>query len=474
MELKKLFRKREKKKGNDALLSKHIYSSRQKDVETLKAGVLAQKALEVTKHILTLFGPRPSGSESCLKAAEKIKDLFSRYCDITTQQDFIHHGDGYISWIGQMPYVYLLVIILLFFGFPVTAGLIYVFFAFMVIRQFILYRPISWMEKRFKGKKGRNVHGIIEPEEEVTHTVLFSAHHDSAPISTFSRASKKDYVIKVLFPFGLFFMVGILSFVQLFVEIFTGRLFAIGFPPVGSVVFLVIFLVCFPLLLPLKKFFSDEFSPGAGDNLASVAMEIELARFFHWRKENGKALKHTRVIFASFDGEEEGLRGSRAWFDKYSSLLKHGLQLNFDCLYDSSELIFLDTDINGTQQLSVKFAGKCKQIAQAMGYKVKTGPLPMFCGGTDAAEGYRAGIEACTLMGVSCEGRSHQYYHTEEDTLDKIDIHALEKAISLSIRLCQIVDEGRFDEEEIILDAKTDEDEVSFPELDIHKLTKKD
>jgi len=471
MRFKNPFRKADKEKEVDPLLTKKHYSSHQKDVETLKAGVLAKRAIEVAGQIIDTFGPRPTGSESCLLAADTLEKSFATYCDFTAHQDFNHHGRAYTAWLSFIPFVYLVDLILLLFGLPITALLVYGFFIYAVIREFILYKPIPFIEKQFKSKKGRNVHGVIEPEGVVKHTIMFSSHHDSAHISSFNKEGKRAYFTKVALPFGLFAISGLVTVVQLIVEIGSGRIIGIGLPPVTSVVFLIILLLCFPFLLPLKKFMKDEASVGAGDNLIAATMSVELSRYFKWQAHNGKALQHTRLIFASFDCEEEGLRGSRAWFDKNSSLIEDGIQLNFDCLYDANKFMFINSDINGTQPLSVSMASKCMSLTESMGYSVKSGPLPMFCGGTDAAEGFRAGLQACSLMAVSFSGNDPQYYHTDEDTIDKIDEKAVEKAISLSIKLCHTVDNERFEEKEILLDRE--EEEAENPEINFSKLTKK-
>ena len=55
-------------------------------------------------------------------------------------------------------------------------------------------------------------------------------------------------------------------------------------------------------------FASKKGTPGAGDNMIASQMAITIGRYF-----KDHPLSHTRIVMASFDAEEEGLRGARAF-----------------------------------------------------------------------------------------------------------------------------------------------------------------
>ncbi len=67
-------------------------------------------------------------------------------------------------------------------------------------------------------------------------------------------------------------------------------------------------------------FASNKRTSGAGNNFIASTMALEIGRYY-----SQNTLKHTRIIIASFDAEEEGLRGSRAFAKKYKGLLNEYL-----------------------------------------------------------------------------------------------------------------------------------------------------
>ena len=75
---------------------------------------------------------------------------------------------------------------------------------------------------------------------------------------------------------------------------------------------------------------------------------------FAQQKKNGQGLKYTRVVVASWDAEEAGLRGARAYLKAYLPELEAVKTYNFnlECMYDYKELGFLTSDLNAFVQLS--------------------------------------------------------------------------------------------------------------------------
>jgi hypothetical protein len=194
--------------------------------------------------------------------------------------------------------------------------------------------------------------------------------------------------------------------------------------------------------------YEKEGSPGAGDNLVSVGMTVQLARYFHWRKDCGKPLSHTRLVFCSFDGEEAALQGSRHWFSTMASAFIDPVVLNFDSVYYGDKITFLEKDVNGTQPLDASLARRCTEIAHAMGYESRSESIPRLWGGTDAAEASRCGISATTLTAVAWDDRSKpSVQHTRNDTVEAVEPGALERALSIAIKLTDMIDGNRLWEE---------------------------
>lgn len=464
---KTLFAKKTKK--TDLIEENQTISTRRVPLETLKAKRLAEVAIEECKELIDNLGPRITGSSSCLETASSLEEKLRNYCDFTSKQKFSHKGKAFAFWIKLLPYVYLVGLILLLFGLPITATLVYFLFGYYVYREFIKYKPLG--EKYFKSTPGCNVHGVIEPLDEVKQTIIFTSHHDSAPIPSYSKGNIKEHFIKVTLPLILFGASAFCLVVQLIVELVSHRFFAIGFPPISSIVFIILLMMSSVFVFPIQKYFSEKGSVGAGDNLISCTTLVQIARYFRWKKENNKPLKNTRLIFCSFDAEEVGLRGSRVWFDKHQALLVNAMQINFDCLYSSKNLVFIENDINGTQKLSRALAERGVKLATSMGYNAKMDELPFLSGGTDAAEGFRLGLEAITIMAIDFNHLGDSFFHTERDTVDNIEVKAIEQAISIAIKLASITDSDGFEDEEPVIQNEEVKEEMPF--LSFNKLTRK-
>ncbi len=438
-----IFRKR--KKIAPPLVSEESEQKRPR-LDTLKAGRLAQLALDLTSSLIETFGPRVAGTKESRGCAAVIEEHLKKYCSTTKYQEFTLHGRAYTLWLKIMVVAYPAVLTFLWFGLPLLGTLSYLLFCSYVFLEFLAFKPFG--EKYTPSSLGANSHGCIEPELEVLHTVVFSGHHDSARLYRYNKLDRRAYFKKVLAPFFLFALLGFSSVVQLITEIVSLRLFAVNLPPLANFILNFLLTLGIPLLLPLKDFVLEEGSPGAGDNLVSSCMGVELARFFDWKRKCGQPLQHTRLVFCSFDGEEVGLRGSRHWFDQNLGLLEDPIHLNFDSPYYEDELTFLERDVNGLQPLSSKLARRCVHIAQGMGYKAQSAAIPILAGGTDAASAARCGIDATTLTAVAWDDRSKPaVYHTPDDTVSAIESKTVEHALSIAIRLVELVDKDELYQE---------------------------
>ncbi|MFA6839681.1 MAG: M28 family peptidase [Sphaerochaetaceae bacterium] len=415
-------------------------------MESLKAGKLARFALDRTSRLISEFGPREAGSAAAEGCARKLREELARFCDTSETQSFRMHPAAFYGWLKIAVIVYPVMLLFLWLGLPFLATVAGALLLFLVFREFIGYRP--WFERYYPTKDGTNVHGILEPAKEVRQTVIFSGHHDSARLYRYNKLDKRTYLLKVGAPIIAIGIACAVAPLQLLVQLFSGTILRIGLPPIPFIVILSALTVAFPLILPLWRFLSPSVSPGAGDNLISSSMSVELARFYASRRHQESPLQHTRLVFASFDAEEVGLRGSRRWFSDNARLYDDpdvvGWHFNFDCPYYADELTFLVRDVNSTVRLSQQMATGCVEIAKAMGYKAKSQPLPFLAGGTDAAEGARAGLHAVTLTAIPWDDTSRPaVYHTPEDLPQAIEPAAVEEALSIAIKFVDLLDAGK-------------------------------
>jgi len=423
-------------------------------IERLKAGRLAGMALSLTRALLEQFGPRLSGSEACLQAAAEIERSLSPFCDRTEQSEVTLDPTFHSLPLSAMAYLYPVLLLLSLFKLPLLSLLLFCLYGGWVTVTLYYYRPLCKVKRKMV--KGINVHGVLEPEGEVRHTVILSAHHDSAPLFRHNRLDRLHYLMTVGLPVILFLLSGLLSFILLF-----------GSSGVGVTIILVVMLALTPRFVALLRFYDDRAAPGAGDNLNSTSLVIQLARYFNWKRAGKEPLASTRLLFCSFDGEEIGLQGSGAWYEEQKELAEGALVLNFDAIYRADSLTFLERDINGTQPLSKELARRCVDIARSMGYEAKSESIPRLAGATDAASASRAGLEATTLTAAGWDDQSKGApYHSEGDTVEAIEAKAVEMAISIAIRLVEHVDgETLWEQEEASAPPPEPSSSLSFSKL---------
>ncbi|MEN6364365.1 MAG: M28 family peptidase, partial [Rectinema sp.] len=313
----------------------------------------------------------------------------------------------------------------------------------ILIFGFLLYRKV--LDPFFPGLEGRNVVGILEPSGEVRRQVIVSGHHDSARIFNFYVDRPELYPRRIYGGIGSVVALWLASIV---VALVSG--FSIGTALAGidllRLLSAALFLALLPLVLPLWNFAADEGTPGAGDNLVASTIAFEIACEFARRRDEGRALAHTRVVFASFDAEEAGLRGARAFAharkSEFASLPSYGY--NMDCVYNLSDLCLLETDLNGSVKLDADATALLAKLAAEEGLPSRTQPIAFLTGGTDAAELASAGVRATSLIAMRWgnDARS-SVYHTPRDTIESVDPAAVEALIRLGVRFVESLDSVR-------------------------------
>jgi len=371
---------------------------------------------------------RLAGTEACKNAAGRIKQEFIKHCDPGSVQveDFTVHPKSFLKYIPALVVLYFAGAILLYFRFPLTALIVYGLAIFMFYAQFVRYWEL--LDSYFPKATGYNVFGSIEPEGEVRQQVIISAHHDAAYVFQLLAYAPKYYA-------GLI-NVGILLLLLGFLVSLVGTvLFVFGVPfPVWVPIALLAGGV---FQIPLAFFTTREVSPAAGDDMIAVAVASETARLFHQAKKAGKnPLKHTRLIVASFDAEEAGLRGARTFCRKHSQVLLNTKTyvLNIDTLYKLKGLCFLDKDLNGSVRLSHAMAQDCADIAKELGYRASIAAMPFGAGSTDAAEFGKLGVDAVNMAGISFDISQFGdglVYHTRNDVTKYIEPELVEAALKI-------------------------------------------
>ncbi|MFC7365007.1 MULTISPECIES: M20/M25/M40 family metallo-hydrolase [Bhargavaea] len=170
-------------------------------------------------------------------------------------------------------------------------------------------------------------------------------------------------------------------------------------------------------------------APGANDNASGTAVTLELAR----------AMKNlpsdTEIRFASFGAEELGLIGSHHYVSELSESEKDRIIANFNLdmvgSRDAGDLIVasVDGEPNLVTELTQKASEKLNGEPTTRGRS----------GSSDHVPFHQAGIPAALFIHSPLE----PWYHTPQDTLDKISKEKLQDVAE--IVAAAVYDRARFD-----------------------------
>jgi len=255
-----------------------------------------------------------------------------------------------------------------------------------------------------------------------------SAHHDAA--YAFQILTHLPKLYTPLMACGVLLLV-IALFVSLAAAVLS--IFSVALPQWVAVVLMIGGVFEIPFLF----FTTSQVVSGAGDNMIAVAIAAETGRLFGEAKHKGTgALKHTRLLLASFDAEECGLRGARAYVRAHRKELLNikTYVFNMDTLYHLKELNFLDYDLNSTVKLLHEMAQQCVDTAVSLGYKAVVSRMSPGGGSTDAAAFGEAGIEATNLAAMSFNIKDYEkdfVYHTPNDLSRYIEPAVVEASLKI-------------------------------------------
>ncbi len=397
-----------------------------------------QNTLSRTAALIDLYGPRLAGSRSCELAARDIYSDFIQGCGNCTFETFQTHPGAFMNfykintviflcWLASI-YLNLALLSLISFTFILIGG----FLEFGGYREF--YDPL------YPAKACHNIAAQLDPQKQVTQQLIISGHHDSAQILNLLRKSQKLYGLKIVVPDIIFFTALIFSWYW-FISILISGVLPIFFLPGKLFLTLGFFLI-------LPKFFTadPQGTPGAGDNLVATMMLVELARIMVHSERPGKSsLDHTRLMFVSFDAEESGLRGSRAFVKKHRRQLQSmpTYMLNIDSIYNARHLQFLISDLNGSLPLSKELSKECQGLAESAGFPSRLTRMVFGGGATDAAELTKIGVQATTMLAMPTDlVRDGLVYHTVKDTVDAIEPEAVRACLEVAFRLVEKLDQA--------------------------------
>ncbi|MFA6648388.1 MAG: M28 family peptidase, partial [Candidatus Izemoplasmatales bacterium] len=256
---------------------------------------IRNNAFSLAEDIINKTGPRLAGTSAAKEAASLLHKEVKFYTNESHIEEFYLHKGAFLGWIKILVICYILSLGFLWFNLPYLSLALSLISILVLVLQFFFYLPI--IDIFYPKRKGYNVVGYIEPKKEIKKQVIISGHHDSARVFNFFIHQPALYNLRVT---GAIIYVLIMVILSIISGIFKNPTLSISIN-----IFLSLGLV---LIIQMWFFASSKGTPGAGDNLIASTMAIELGRYFSENK-----LDHTRIIITSFDAEEEGLRGARAF-----------------------------------------------------------------------------------------------------------------------------------------------------------------
>jgi len=396
----------------------------------------AGAALRLAGRLIDAIGPRPSGSAASRQTADALQDEAAQFADRTWSEDFAVHPGAFLGWIRLLVLLYIAGVASLWLQIFWLAALLATMGIVILVGQFFFYREL--LDPLFPRQTGRNVLAVVEPAGEARGQFIISGHHDSARVFNFLAHQPALYPWRVTGGLAIYALFLLMSWLLTLWTAISGA--APGWSTIAAALFSLLLL----WVGQLWWFASSQSTPGAGDNLASTAAAWEVLRHLAEEKAAGRSLQHLRVLAASWDAEEAGLRGARAWVKAAAGDDRLALptwNLNLECLYDADEFFLLTSDVNGTVQLSPELAGQCQRLLAARGREVPAKPIAFLTGGTDAGELARGGAQATTLIGMPWGNSSRSnVYHTPDDVLSAVSPEAVAEAMGLAVDLAGALD----------------------------------
>jgi aminopeptidase YwaD len=383
------------------------------------------KAIGFTQKVIDECGARLPGSENSLKAANMFyEEMKKEGFEDAKKDNFKFAPEAFFGFFDIIVGSFLLATLFTFLGgnwLYLSTGLLTIG-TLSAISQFVYYW--GWFDIFYKKKDGCNTIGVINPANpaDVKQEIIVCGHHDSAWVVNFFLRWQKLYSIRLIVGIGFILVAYALTLILTIVYAATGITnvpFLTDFVKYGS-------LVGFFFTIPLLWYRDHKKGAiGAGDNLISCSMALQIGKIFNDAKKAGHPLlKYTRVRVITFDGEEAALKGSKAYVKTHKQELLSipTIALCPDCIYKMKDFKIVAGDQNGTIKVPQKLVDEVVAVANQLGYKTKGFPWPFGGGASDTASFLKIGVPAITLMGMSTDLiREGLVQHTQQDVVSAID-----------------------------------------------------
>lgn len=392
-------------------------------------------AIKNIKTICKNFGPRPVGGEAEKNAQEYLKKELETTCDTVTREEYKCSDKAFMAWVPMCAILIIIGHAFFTLGLPVVSLAIAAFSLFLILAEFIFYKPV--LDIFFPKKTSGNVYGIRKSAGETKRRIVLTGHTDSAFEWTFTYHGGRPAVMGVIITAVVAVLILIGGGIYAIVSgadgiIWTGDDLALK-------ILAVISYVTVPVLIA-GVFFTNYKRPvmGANDDLSGCMVSAAVLKFM---EANNIRLENTEVCAIMTGGEEAGLRGAKAWAKAHAQEIKDDnvetVFVSFDTVRENEFMAIYDKDMTGVVKNDTRVAKLVQQAAKNVGYDVPIKAIEL--GSTDAAAFSQAGLSASAFTAM--DPSPARYYHTRLDTEDNLDPKSLEIGLKIALETVYLFDE---------------------------------
>lgn len=188
---------------------------------------------------------------------------------------------------------------------------------------------INNVEKSYVEKEKNNKNIIVGDLNNAEY--VFTAHYDTCATLFIlpNFITPKNMFIYIIYQIILTLLLSLIAFIPAgFVIYFTNN-FNYGLYTFCG----FLLLMCFQMMYGISN------KHNYNDNTSGVVTLIEL--YYNLTEEERK-----KACFVFFDNEEKGLLGSKAFKRKHKELMKNKILINFDCVSDGDNILFIHKNID--------------------------------------------------------------------------------------------------------------------------------
>ena len=393
---------------------------------------------EITS-VIKKYGPRESASDNCFAAQKHLKKELDQFCDASHFEEYDIAPKAFLHFTKTISVA---VIVAVVAGFvlsmtgviPFTVSHIIVAVTaivclFVTVMEFLLYKQFA--DVFYKKKKGHNLIASRKPKGEIKKRIIICGHIDAA------YEWRHLYYAKGKYPFFGITVAGsvgsaLISIIIAVICVFAGNgnMGAFG-EFMLNYSYYFHFVTAFFLLTLYPYINFKIISPGANDNLTGTYAAACAVRMLDMA---GVELENTEVVAMINDGEEAGLRATKAYAKAHRDELTDDrvetAVLCCDTLTDFEYLNVYSKDMTGLVKNDPEFSRLVLDSAKEAGFE-NTKFASVFFGSSDAAAFSQEGVTATCLAAM--DPKPADYYHNRRDNYDRLVPSTIEAGFKIII-----------------------------------------